>query len=511
MDKHSSRFWVQKKCTGSSLAWKETEPTIMIINENKARVQNLLGFCIDFHQRNEHETTLKYASLLGSSAWFAHAGFYAHPIMETMLSEIASTLAPNDSTFQWHLPHHLSDGRRWLHILSTAYTTGGHTRLAQRWMLNALERERHSFVLLNQEGIACPDWLVQAALSTGGAPITFPNDASMLEKAAWLRKMAYEWADVVVLHTHPDDPVPNVAFGIPGGPPVLFVNHAAQTFWYGSNIADTIIDFREPEAAMSYRRRYAKRVDLIPMPLNPLSIPFDKLEYKRRLGIDPHLTVLLTIASAYKYVPFAHYNFPKAVSEVLCHYGDCLLLVVGPNLDDPHWQEAIALCGGRIRMCGLQPNLESFYGSADLFLESFPFGSFTAALDAAMLGIPVILAPEPIDPILGLHHYLGMYPKPLTIEAYCEILSNYIRDLSIRSEYGIELMHSVRSRHDETAWKDRKKQLIENLPIEHTIGLADAPYANEEVELDRLWAQMQRFDGTHEILAYKFDKFNQKL
>lgn len=479
-----------------------------ILEDNKARIRHLTELFRERLRHNELETALRYASLLGSSAWLAHAGFYALPEMELALAEIAASSMPNSAILPARLPAAASDGRRMLHVVTTAYMTGGHTRLAERWMRCAPEGARQSCVLLNQEGAAYPRWLEEAARASGGDFVVCPNGVSLLDKSRWLRQLASAWADVVVLHTHPDDPVPNVAFGLPGGPPVLYVNHAAHTFWYGPNIADAVIDFREPEASMSRRRRYARRVEKIPMPLRPRSLARDRTASKLGLGIEPHRTVLLTIASAYKFVPFAHYRFQDAVAEALRRHDDCLLLVVGVYPDDPHWQEAIAKTDGRIRLYGLQPDLDLFYGAADLFLESFPFGSITAAMDAAMLGIPIVLAPKPIDPVLGLVHYDGMYPKPLTIEEYRDRLEALMGDRKARDEYGSALMASVRAHHDEASWRTRQAKLLDNLPITHATGMAAAPFANLETELDRQWARMQRFDGTHANLVELFEQFN---
>jgi len=483
-----------------------------MIAENAKRFDRFFDMSRLHLERGEHEAALKWASLAGAGAWHAHAGFYADPALERLCSDIGHGLDSRSLSIRWGLPRSPSDGRRWLHVLTAAYMTGGHTRLAERWMLTAEERERHSFVLLNQEGHPFPDWLTKAAERSGGSHISFPAGLSMLDKAALLRDIAHRWADIVVLHIHPDDPVATVAFGIPGGPPVMFVNHAAQSFWFGGSVADTVIDGREPEARMSVRRRYAKRVDVLPMPMKRRSIPYEKPECKRRLGIDPEQIVLLTVADPYKFIPFGDYDFPKAVGEALRTHRDALLLVVGPRPEDVHWQAAVAAAGGRLRLYGLQPEPDLFYGAADLFLESFPFGSITAALDAAMLGIPVVLAPEPIDPILGLHHYPGMYAKPRTSGEYLETLCDYIGNESKRIEYGMALSRSVAAQHDGEAWLDGRKRLLESLPKAHAVGLtADAQSPDQSAELDRLWASMQRRQSMHLYLIDKLYRFYKEL
>lgn len=52
-----------------------------------------------------------------------------------------------------------------------------------------------------------------------------------MERAARLKKLAYEWADIVVLHMHMMDPIPVIGFGIDGGPPIIYMNHGDHCFW----------------------------------------------------------------------------------------------------------------------------------------------------------------------------------------------------------------------------------------------------------------------------------------
>jgi hypothetical protein len=124
---------------------------------------------------------------------------------------------------------------------SETFTIGGHTALARRWVTLDRSGDHHAVVLTLQPADAVESKLARAVAATGGSVLSLAGEGGLLRRAARLRQLATESADVVVLHAHQWDVVPSLAFAAAGGPPVLLLNHADHPFWLGTAIADTVI------------------------------------------------------------------------------------------------------------------------------------------------------------------------------------------------------------------------------------------------------------------------------
>ncbi|MBW5448463.1 hypothetical protein GE107_20675 [Cohnella sp. CFH 77786] len=478
----------------------------MVIQNNHYRFERFLRRFQLYLNENKIDTALEWAWLTGASGWHCHPGFFTSIELESSLVSIGANIHKRKNAFQWNLKHKNTDGVHWLHVLTSAYKTGGHTRLAERWMLHCKEDERHSIVLIDQEANHLPDWLIHAARGTGGDYIEFPSKMSKFEKAIALKEISDNWADIVVLHAHPDDPVPSVAYGESGGPPVICCNHAAQNFWIGSSITDLVIDGRLPEYTDSLYRRHIRNAAMIPMPLQAKTVP-NKLECKRRLGLPELSTVMLTIGDPYKFTPYKHYHFPNVLADVLNRYSNTYLIAVGPDVNDVLWREAITSSNGKMILVGRQNDLTDYYGSADLYLESFPFGSFTASLDACLYGIPIVLGPKPLNPILSLNRYDGMEDHPETIIQYIEILEKFIINPVLRQERGEIQKRHVSEQHVGLDWRSKMDEAILLLPQRHEVGLMvrESPSACED--FDSAWAELQAEQNYGMHLMHKMHSF----
>jgi hypothetical protein len=130
-----------------------------------------------------------------------------------------------------------------LHVLNEAFAFGGLTAMAARWIQLDSESRIHHVALLDQKTDPSPE-LVESAAATGGQVFSANSCSSILLKAAWLRDLARDHATYVVLHINVNDVIAGLAFGSPGGPPVLLVNHAAHIFWVGASLPDLVVNCR---------------------------------------------------------------------------------------------------------------------------------------------------------------------------------------------------------------------------------------------------------------------------
>jgi hypothetical protein len=112
-----------------------------------------------------------------------------------------------------------------LHVIDNALPFGGHTAMARRWITTGPENNVHSVALPDQHH-PVPPALADAVCSSGGEIFQPEPNGSLLSRAIWLRKLASAKADRVVLHIGNDNVVAPAAFGVDGGPPVVFVDHS---------------------------------------------------------------------------------------------------------------------------------------------------------------------------------------------------------------------------------------------------------------------------------------------
>ena len=219
------------------------------------------------------ESLLTWISMLVSFCWFNPPGYYADARPENILFEMGEDLdrlAPAHSSDNIpalvHSDRTTQRRRKIMHVASQVYLVGGHSRVIGSW-IELDTNSIHSLFVINQEDHTFPAWLSRAVSDSGGTVMTPNPDLDSLAKAQCLRQAAKENADLVILHHHPNDPIPALALASESCPPVAIFNHADHVFWLGSSIADLVIDFRSNSQAESKRARFAIESLLLPLPI----------------------------------------------------------------------------------------------------------------------------------------------------------------------------------------------------------------------------------------------------
>lgn len=374
---------------------------------------------------------------------------------------------------------------RWLHVLTEAYGTFGHTNVCRRWIqLDA--SVVHDVVLLRQFQTV-PENLVAAVEAQGGRCHVLERRLSLVERAEWLRREAREHADVVVLHTHPDEVVGEVAFGVPGGPPIVVLNHAAYLFWPGIAIADVVVNLRSFEDRWTRDVRGTTRSTVLPIPLLDDASGVsrraseDRRATRERLGVPQDAVLALTSGQPWKYRPIAPFDFVETAREIAARAENVYILVVGPRDEGP-WRAARRASAGRIRALGYRYDVPDLYAAADLYLDSFPVGSPTGLLDAAAAGLPCVVGPPGILQVFRNHDLIPEAAlRPVDLPTYVETVGRLARDAPERAELGRRLEDAVRGTHSGDAWLAGLDELKAMLPARHAIdrmftpGSFDAP------------------------------------
>ena len=426
-------------------------------------------------QRGELLAAVVWAQIAADFAWHRHPGFYASQALESLLLQVAEAQEESmnggiNFSRTAALPGNCSKPRI-LHVVTQAYRTGGHTRLLERLILNSSDCYTHSLVATAQKS-PLPDWLFSAVKASGGWYTSLSlSTPQLLKRAGSLKRLSRSWADIVFLHTHPYDTLPTLAFGGSGGPPVVLVNHADHVFWLGASVVDVVADYRLAGQAISLSRRGVRASRILPISLSEPGRGMASSLARENLGIDDDSVVLLTIASPYKYTPFGGYDFIETVTEILARNKRAILLAVGPRAEG-RWLDASRRVDGRIRAMGLQDDLQKYHACADIYLDSFPFGSFTSMLETCVRGVPVIGLTNLHVP---MYTNLDVTPEKSrthvdALDEYISLLEKLIADPDFRRVKGNEDRAYMSARHLLPGWNDYLQAIMSALPESHSVG-----------------------------------------
>ena len=426
----------------------------------------------------------------GDYAYHSHPGFFVSPRLELILREIANKLNGRAAI---QVPPKNTEKKNIMHVLSQGYAASSHIRTIERWI--CMDSESVHSVIVTLNSITVPQSLKDAAIHAGGWYATLDTAKySLCKKAKILRNAAAMWADVIVLHIHPHDPVVPIAFGVAGDQPVVFVNHADHAFTIGMSVADIIADHRAVGQEITLSRRNMNNSFRLPIPLSiPQNLP-DKQTAKRELGIDEDRIVFLTIASPHQLVACGEYSFSHLIRELINRHPNIEILVVGPS-DIGEWTQLKRLSNGRIRVFDIPQNLNKFYSAADIYLDSLPVGSLAAALEAGALGIPVAgLATDfaahfsgDIAPDIVKTHFSSR-------EELLTIIDKLVNDEVYRANQGNHIKFAL-LQHHYLGWQENLNTLYSRLPLAHQP--AEIPNITEQTATnsDIVWAYFQCRSG----------------
>jgi hypothetical protein len=378
---------------------------------------------------------------------------------------------------------------RWLHVMSIAYRVGGHTTMVRRWIENDNSGDEHNLVLTFMDELDLAD-LSATIRQSGGKVTTLGGVSTFLDRARQLRELAWRKADRVVVHCHMWDVIPTIAFGIAGGPPVLFLNHADHTFWVGASIADVVVNLRQSGQDLTINNRGIDRNFLfripLPDPAAPVDVARNRAETRAKLGIPTSAIVFLTVGAAYKYESFGKLDFLTMAQRLLAILPEAYLICVGPSSERPDWNRASNSWQPRLILLGAQYPVTPYHATADIYLEGFPFDSHTALLEAAVSGLPVVRIPaSAMSPFSGHHFPLSVITQPDDVEMYLAQAISLATSQELRRSRATKLQNAVTGLQCGSAWDARLRELKQATPDQHVVYVSNP--IDPAPEIDRFW------------------------
>ena len=447
----------------------------------------LLDHAEDHLERDELEQALNYIYIAGSILQTQNRDLVSLRV-ERNLQRISNRLADR-GLIQRDVPVRSGRPERCLHVITEALPAGGLTAMASRWIANDTGGRVHSVALLSQE-VPIPGALQSAVERSGGVIHSAPVAQTLVERACWLRTLAESDANFVILHVELADVVCGAAFGAPGGPPVLVVNHAAHLYWSGASIADLVVNCRGSELELLWTRHYRGvdqgRCAVVPIPLQDNTVAETdgspkqarKQELLARLGVAAGTIVVVTVGSAFKFLPIPNLNFLQTWEEFLSINSNVALLVIG-FIGDKRWKEASAQVKNRIVTLGTMQHEEllKILDASDLYAEAFPFGTTTSLLEAGLNGLPVSVGPAECAPPYATDGVAldNIMHRPESVGDYKAYMSTLCQDPCARATLGQRVQASIRAHHTGRGWNDYLDKAVASLPPLHRPHLSITP------------------------------------
>ena len=395
------------------------------------------------------ESAAVAAQVAARYAWFNPPGRFASERLEELVTRIGKENLPAAGAPR------AQSVKRVLHVVTQAYPTGGSTQAVASWITQDADRH-HQVVITRQLEVPLPGKLTDSLKSSRDLIVLDRGRGGLLRRAKALRALAAD-ADVVLLHLHPFDVVPAIAFAQSPGPPVVYVDHTDHVFWLGVRSAELLMSMRISGRDLAIRRRGfpADRCQVMNRPLVLRHRTSARAAAKVALGIDPSTIVLATSADPSKYRPVRGFGFLDLVVPIVAAHPNVVLLAAGPSVD-ADWQRAADATGGRIRALGLLPDVVGLHEACDIYLDSFPFSSLTSMLEAGNMGAPAVCYrghPAGCEVLEGDTPALdGLWARADTPEQFADRVHELVVHDELRTALGEQTRRAIGSSHTGPGW-----------------------------------------------------------
>ena len=421
--------------------------------------QNFEKMIDKFQSMDISEEKLNFAMYLSNYFVNHNTGYYTSSVLESFFVEYAKSIKVDLSDIKYKKGSVL-------HVLTSGYETGGHTRVVERWIQNAPTNQVHSVVQTK----TTDDKLVtlkNKIKAKNGYFISLENRLPIDEKVIKLRKLAMEY-EYVILHTHMEDSIATLAFGTEDFTrPVLLYNHASHLPWIGKSIADLVLDI-ENNDIVTKEKRGIDNTYFLGVPSGEISIIIpNKKEIRKKLKLPCDKKIIVTCGSEPKYRKISGKSFADYLSDIADD--DTICYVIGVKPKNKEWKEDIKKYKKNIKLLGyinFNNGFSDYLKSADLYLDSYPLCGGTATIDAISSGTPV-LSLKSVYPQFDYLTHTSAYCS--TEEEFINKAKKVLNDKKYSDDLFVELKNSLIKYQSIDAWNERIKNLYEVAPKQHKV------------------------------------------
>lgn len=426
----------------------------MELIEKNYKFSQVLKEC--FFKEKNINVKLKLAKYYATYCWQNRVRFFQDLEFEKELGKISLKYKINTFEIKGIC------NKRTLHVATEVYSSGGHTRVINNWI--NFEGENQDLLIINSERSQIENWLKETLKENSGKIILLQEN-NILERARELFNIAQNY-ERIILHIHPDDIIPILAFSNSKIiEKIYFYNHADHVFWLGVTINKCVLDLTSEGKELSSKKRGIINSEVLSIPLEEEqheseAIDIDKIY--ELYNIKKNNKIIFSMATEYKYNTILDYNFFEFLEKLspFLIKNDIYFLVAGPTLRNKSWKSIYEYSKKRVIPLGVvsKEKVKKIWKIIDLYIDSFPMNSYTCLLEAISNNIKCFSLKTPISDLDCLKKI-----KVDTIENLIkEIEKFFIYDSNYKEE-NIEIVNSLKKVHFKNGFLNNLKKIyLEN-------------------------------------------------
>jgi hypothetical protein len=422
--------------------------------------------------------------------WMNYPIRFSDPDLENMLESHLVPLQINPD----------EAGKKMLHIASTLFEVGGHTRCLINTIRN-LNEYKH-VVILTRQSKPIPKNIEQFFVENHIEVICLDSKWSILQKASALSNRVKQLKPNFILSFHhPDDLVPVISVSKITGIPTSLYNHADHVFSIGARFFNKQLEFRETGMLVSRTAKNITHATLQVLPLGATEVVVDKKMQKEKLAFNTYRYVVGTLTNYSKALPYN--NSPSIVDQLFqlaeLHTDFCFFII---GLSASQVQSLIQKkIPENLKCLGIIPDPDVYYQVMDFFIEPFPIGSGLGIIEACQYGAIPIFSKHPVS-LCGTFEVFhqevqSLFKTDVVSKPIDEQLNWYIFSNQVDSELlSANIEKKINRFHRGKVWSDN---LVDNLLHE---GLCQMKSDPETIEQEARFFQDYQKKNDSDLLLH---------
>lgn len=317
------------------------------------------------------ESALLVAECYGAYLARNYIGIYADVEFEDLLAQRLLYLA--DGLVK-------EAGFKTLHLMTTPYVSGGHTRVVEKLLIGGLG-----------DGLASLDRIPAQVFKKIPPSINIYDGIRQQSGVATIKRILQVGLQYenVILHIHQDDIYSATAAILLAklGVGIFFYNHADHSFSFGYAGAKKVLEISKFGWEKGVLRGVECKQSFVGIPIAVSAV--------RQNTNDDHILMHGFIAgNPYKFNPWGEYSMPAFLNQLFQNnekFEGIEFLICGPTGREKYWRSLSNAARDHVRFFGQMPHADylELLTTADFYLDSFPVGNGTGIVEPVMLGIPV--------------------------------------------------------------------------------------------------------------------------
>ena len=401
------------------------------------------------------EKKVEKIKLCASWAVNFHTGKFSDKALEEELIKISTSIKTKLLNYEKNSV---------LHIMTDAKEYGGHSRYVANWIKS--DYLKNSICFTEQKRNILPSFLAKT-VDELKVDTLFLQKNKLYSKVIELRQLASKF-EYIILTIKENDVLPLLAFGTEEfNRPIIFINHADHLFWMGFSIADMIVELSsDGELFTRNKRGKVKQSYVLPIPIDKCARANNQ-NILDKININKNDKIVVSMASSHKYNNSKDSHFSLLCKSIVVNSPNTYFLVIGPSLDEPVWKKVHDETEGRVVALGIlgKRDVANIINDTDLYIDSFPYRSYTSFLEFAVCNVPCITLKSKRATIDA------MKIDGVAFETKEELLEHAITILEKKTWNNDLLKHIELNHLIGHGWNDKVKDLLLIVNQKHMINL----------------------------------------